>query len=168
MSDICQRATKKLWVLIRFKSLGGSQDQLLKVFQTRVRSTLEFAAPVFHNGLTQDQSRMIEMVQKKAFAIILGKSYSNYQAALSTLSQERLDARSLHLCSNFATKCSKSERHRSMFPLNPNHRPNMRNPKPFMEFQCHTSRYFTSPIPFLARLLNKNSKANTASNTVMT
>ena len=40
VSDIRKRATKKLWVLIRFKSLGGSQDQLLKVFQTRVRSTL--------------------------------------------------------------------------------------------------------------------------------
>ena len=104
------------------------------------------------------------MVQKKAFAIILGNSYSNYQAALSTLSQDRLDARRLHLCSNFATKCSKSERHKSMFPLKPNHRPNMRNPKPYLEFQCHTSRYFTSPIPFLARLLNKNSKASTEGN----
>ena len=75
VSDICKRATKKLWVLIRFKSLGGSQDQLLKVFQTRFRSTFEFAAPVFHSGLTQDQSRIIEIVQKKAFAIILGNSY---------------------------------------------------------------------------------------------
>ena len=32
--DITKRATDKLWILIRFKSLGGSQDQLLKVFQT--------------------------------------------------------------------------------------------------------------------------------------
>ena len=108
------------------------------------------------------------MVQKKAFAIILGKNYTNYQAALSTLSQERLDARRLNLCSNFATKCSKSVRHRSMFPLNPNHRPNMRNPKPFMEFQCHTSRYFTSPIPFLARLLNKNCRTSTTGNLMVT
>ena len=108
------------------------------------------------------------MVQKKAFAIILGKNYTNYQVALSTLSQERLDARRLHLCSNFATKCSKSVRHRSMFPPNPNHRPNMRNPKPFMEFQCHTSRYFTSPIPFLARLLNKNCRNSTAGNLMVT
>ena len=71
VDDICQRATQKLWVLIRFKSLGRTQDQMLKVFQTRVRSTLEFAAPVFHSGLTKDQSRQITMVQKKAFVIIL-------------------------------------------------------------------------------------------------
>ena len=44
----------------------------------------------------------------------------------------------------------------------------MRNPKPFMEFQCHTSRYFTSPIPFLARLLNKNCRASTAGNLMVT
>ena len=63
VDDMCKRATKKLWVLIRFKALGGSQDQMLKVFQTRVRSTLEFAAPVFHSELTKDQSRQIEMKQ---------------------------------------------------------------------------------------------------------
>jgi hypothetical protein len=55
VDDMCKRATKKLWVLIRFKALGGSRDQMLKVFQTCVRSTLEFAAPVFHSGLTKDQ-----------------------------------------------------------------------------------------------------------------
>ena len=64
VNDITQRGTGKLWVLIRFKSLGGSTDQLLKIYQARVRSTLEFAAPVFHSGLTKEQSRQIEMVQK--------------------------------------------------------------------------------------------------------
>ena len=102
------------------------------------------------------------MVQKKAFAIILGNGYSNYQSALSVLCQERLDARRLHLCSKFALKCSQSTRHMSMFPANPNYRPNMRYRKPFMEFQCKTSRYFNSSIPFLARLLNKNSTQHTA------
>ena len=145
-ANICKRATKKLWVLIRFKSLGGTQEQLLKVFQTRVCSTLEFTAPDFHSGLSQDQSRQIEMVQKKAFAIILGNGYSSYHSALSVLHQQRLDARRLLLCSNFALKCSQSTRHMFMFPANPNHRPNMRNPKPFMKFQCQTSA--TSRAPF--------------------
>jgi hypothetical protein len=101
------------------------------------------------------------MVQKKAFAIILGNGYSSYQSALSVLHQQRLDARRLLLCSNFALKCSQSTGHMFMFPDNPNYRPNMRNSKPFMEFQCKTSRYFKSPIPFLARLLNKNSTQHT-------
>ena len=159
VNDISRRATGKLWVLVRFKSLGGSTDQLLKVFQTRVRSTLEFAAPVFHSGLTQDQSRQIESVQKKAFAIILGRSYTSYEMALLTLKQERLDMRRQNISLKFALKCTVSSKHKSMFPANPTYRPNMRNPKPFLEHTCHTSRYYCSPIPSLARLLNKHSSS---------
>ena len=92
--------------MIRFKILGVSTDQLLTVYQTRVRSTLEFAAPVFHSGLTKDQSRQIEMVQKKALAIILGKNYNNYEHALSNLNLDRLDTRRTTLVLNFAMKCS--------------------------------------------------------------
>ena len=149
------RATKRLWILIRFKSLGGSKDQLLSTYQLRVRSVLEFAAPVFHPGLSQEQSRQIEMVQKKAFAIILGKNYTSYEHALHTLAQKRLDARREDLTLKFAEKCSKSPRHSHMFPLNQNMRTNTRNPKKYKEFQCRTSHYFKSPIPYMARLLNK-------------
>ena len=54
---ITSRATKKLWLLVRFKSLGASTNQLLLVYQSRVRSTLEFAAPIFHGGLTKEHSK---------------------------------------------------------------------------------------------------------------
>ena len=155
VNDITKRATSKLWILVRFKSLGGSQDQLLKVFQTRIRSTLEFGAPVYCFGLTKEQSKKIECVQKKAFAIILGNEYSNYNLALQTLKQDRLESRRIELAYKFAIKCTKSRRHSTMFPRNPVYRENMRNSKPFAEFQCHTSRYFNSTIPALARLLNK-------------
>ena len=159
VKDTTKRATSKLWIMIRFKTLGGTQDQLLKVYQTRVRSTLEFAATVYHSGLTQVQSRQIELVQKKAFAIILGINYHSYEASLLTLDQERLDKRREELSYKFALKCSKSPLHESMFPPNPNFRPNMRRPKPFMEHKCNTTRHYNSTIPYLARLLNKRAKA---------
>ena len=108
VEDICRRATKKLWVLVRFKSLGGTTEQLLTVYQTRIRSTLEFAAPVFHSGLTLDQSRQLEMIQKKALVIILGVNYTSYESALSELNVERLDHRRTELCYSFALKCTNS------------------------------------------------------------
>ena len=145
VNDICARATKELWVLIRFKSLGGTRSQLLKVYQTCVRTTLEFASVVFHSGLTIDQSHQIEHVQKKAFAIILAEQYNSYEHALITLNQERLDAKRLQLCIKFAIKCSKSSKHSQMLPRNQYCRDNMRNPKPFKEYQCATSRYHSSP-----------------------
>ena len=161
VNDMTKRATQKLWVLIRFKALGGTTDQLVTVYQTRVRSTLEFAAPVFHSGLTQVQSRQIESVQKKACAVILGKDYTSYETALAGLSLERLDIRRAGICHSFALKCSVSHRHKAMFPPNPNFRPNMRHPKPFKEHLCKKSRYFSSPIPYMARTLNKKARATT-------
>ena len=114
INDITKRATTKLWILVRFKTLGGSSYQLLKVFKTRVCPTLEFAAPVFHIGLTQEQSRQMEMVQKKAFAVILGTGYMSYESALLTLRQERLDIRRQNLSIKFALKCTLSSKHKSM------------------------------------------------------
>ena len=153
-----RRATKSLWVLVRFKELGGTSDQLCQVYQTRVRSILEFAAPVFHSSLTKNESKQFETVQKKALAIILGRDYVSYESALSNLNLERLDIRRDMLCQNFALKCVNSKRHKSMFPLNPYNRPNLRNPKPYLEPRCNTSRYYKSSIPYMIRLLNKNSK----------
>ena len=116
---------------------------------------MEFAAPVFHSSLTKDQSMQLELCQKKAFAVILGKNYGSYEAALAKLKLDRLDTRRVSLCLSFAVKCTNSTRHSSMFPHNSNYRTSMRNPKPFLEFSCNTSRYYNSSIPYMSRLLNK-------------
>ena len=87
----------------------------------------------------------------------MGKDYNSYESALSLLKLERLDTRRANLCHSFTLKSAKSSRHQSMFPLNPTYRQKIRNPKPYMEHNCNTSRYFSSPIPYLSRLLNKRS-----------
>ena len=156
VKDITTRAVKKLWVLIRFKNIGASTNQLVQVYQSRIRRTLENSAPVFSSGLTQEQIRSIEMVQKKAFVIILGHDYMSYENALSILNLERLDVRRESLCLSFANKCTQSAKHCAMFPPNPNLRPDSRHPKPFYEPLCNTARHFNSAIPALARLLNKS------------
>ena len=154
VNEICSRASKKLWVLVRFKLLGGTTAQLLAVYITRIRSILEFACPVFHSGLTKDQSQQIELVQKKSLAVILGKGYQCYESALKQLQLERLDYRRTNLCLKFALKCTRSTRHCSMFPPNPLPHTSTRHHKPYIEYTCKTSRYYNSPIPYLSRLLN--------------
>ena len=79
----------------------------------------KFAAPVFTSGLNQEQSRQLEMVQKKALAVSLGMDYVNYEAALLTLKQQRLDTRRLDICYKFALKCTNSHRHSFMFTPTP-------------------------------------------------
>ena len=85
------------------------------VYLSRIRTTLEFAAPVFNSGLTGKQIKQIEIVQKKACTIILARNYEKYEQALSILGLERLDTRRSTLCLNFALKCSKSKKHMSIF-----------------------------------------------------
>ena len=156
VQNICRRATNNLWVLIRFKALGGTNTQLNMVYQTRIRAILEFGSPVFHSSLMKDQSAKIELAQKKALAVILGKDYESYEYAMSRLNLERLDTRRSQLCLAFAQKCAKSTRHGLMFPKNTSTRTNMRHPKLYLEHSCSTFRYHHSSIPFMAGLLNRN------------
>ena len=147
-------ATKKLWLLIRFKKLGATESQLLTLYQLKIRCLLEFAAPAFHGALTAQQSNDLEAVQKKAFVIILGTKYRNYNNALNTLEQEDLKARRLKLCMSFAKKCTLNPRHSDMFKPNPRFSGNNRNKLKYIQPKCSTTRYYKSAIPFLTRLLN--------------
>ena len=61
-----------------FKKLGPNTDKLLSVYLLKIRSLLEYAAPVFHSSLTIDQSNQLETMQKKALSIIYGNRYVDY------------------------------------------------------------------------------------------
>ena len=149
-----KNAGKKLWLLIRFKNLGASQEQLLTLYQLKIRCLPEFAAPAFHGALTQQQSNEIEMLQKKAFAIILGSQYKSYSNALKVLAQERLNTRRLKLCTTFAQKCTKHPRHADLFQPNPRYPLNPRSKNKYLTPKCKTTRYYKSAVPFLTRVLN--------------
>jgi hypothetical protein len=146
----------KLWLLVRFKNREEKQEQLLTLYQLKIRSIAEFAAPAFHGALTAKQSNELEMVQQKAFAIILGdryKSSNRYSNALALLGQDTLSSRRLKLCENFSQNCVKSDKHADLFPRNEG--PKTRHSKTFIEPKCKTSRYYNSAVPYLTRLLNK-------------
>ena len=115
------------------KLLGGTTDQLLAVYLTRIRSILEFTCPVFHSGLTKDQSQQIELVQKKGLAVILGKAYQFFESALKQLHLQRLDSRRTNLCLMFARHCG-------MFTSTPIPNTSTQHLKLFMEYTCKTSR----------------------------
>ena len=146
-------AGSKLWLLVRFKSMGATQDQLLTLYQMKIRCIAEFAAPACHGALTLQQSNDLEMIQKKAFAIILGAEYRSYNFALKILCQEKLNDRRLKLCHSFAAKCTSNPKHADMFTLNPRFQ-NSRSKLKYTEPMCNTARYYKSAIPFLTRVLN--------------
>jgi hypothetical protein len=158
---ITKKVTKNLWLLLRFRDMGASKQQLLNLWQQKGRSILEFASPVFFSRLTIEQSKEIENCQRKAFAIILQTDFHNYERALKNLEQEKLSFRRTTAAIKFGEKCVKNPKHSDMFPRSLPGRLDIRGQRvPFQEYFCKTDRLFYSSIPAIARLLNENHKVN--------
>ena len=110
---ICSKARKKLWILRRLDKLGLSPEKMFDVYSKEIRSILELAVPVWHSGLTRQQSADIERIQKIAFKLILKENYTNYSIACEALGTQTLYERRIKLCKNFASKNLQSDH--SMF-----------------------------------------------------
>ena len=153
---ICQKARAKLWILRRLLKVDLDIHQLYDVYCKEIRSILEMAVPVWHAGLTKQQSKEIENVQKAAMKIILQGKYANYQLACSTFLAQTLEERRLQLCNKFASKNLKSD-----IPFFSSMKPNVHTRQKsdlVKEFKCNTKRYQKSSLPFLASLLNSNNR----------
>ena len=106
----------------------------------------------FHKQVTD-----LERVQKTALKTILKERYKSYDQALQLLKLETLDNRREQLCLNFAKKCRKTEKTRTMFPLNKNTKQNNRKCKEkFVVQHAQTARLMKSSIPQLQRALNQH------------
>ena len=155
-ANLTKKGWSRLWILRNLKRLGGSEDQLMKVYIQQVRSVLEMTCPVWHPGLTQIERTNIERLQKTALAIIRGKNHTTYRDALIYFNMKTLDERRNELCLKFAKKALKSEKFCKWFSKNYNI-VNTRCPKTSLrEVYTRTSRYAKSPLPYLTKLLNKN------------
>ena len=69
----------------RLKNPGAIQEDLIKVYTTQIRPTLEFAAPVWHPALTLKEEEDIERVQKATTKIILQEKYKGYSDVFKSL-----------------------------------------------------------------------------------
>jgi hypothetical protein len=130
--------------------------QMFDVYTKEIRSILEMAVPVWHSGLSNQQTADIESIQKVAMRIILQNKYTNYQLACETLTAQTLAERRIKFCTKFARKNLKSEN--SFFitvgtNVETRHRSDL-----VKEFKCNFGKYFKSSLPYLARLLNSNNR----------
>ena len=103
-NHIVKKASRKMWILRRLRNLGASRSTLLNVYIKHVRSVAEFAAVVWHAGLTKENTEQIERIQKAAFAIILGGDYKTYEKACTVLSMSKLADRREKLSLSFGIK----------------------------------------------------------------
>ena len=122
------------------------------LFCKEVRSILEFWVPVWHSGLTQNDSISIERIKKVVFRLILQESFTDYASACIYFNTTTLKERREKLCLTFATRNLKSE---NSFFDQVQKKVNTRSANNRVKnFKCRTNRYEKSSLPYMAKLLN--------------
>ena len=142
----------------RLLTLGASVEDLKDTYLKQIRSILEYGVPVWHPGLSNEQSEQVERVQKTCIRIILSDTQMSYKEGLAILELERLDKRREKLCLKFAKSALNHKHHSKWFvPFSKNNQYNTRQSLLLKPTFVKTEIYEKSPIPYLTKLLNQNS-----------
>ena len=152
-SLICDKVNKKYYILNRLKNFGFTKEELIIAWNTILRPVTEYAAPLWHSGLSKAENRSLEALQKKALGIIFGIKYENnrrlytinnsllpYNEALEKLKLTSLEERREILTSNFALQIINNENHRDIFQER-KQSINLRNKPRIKEVHCNTEHY---------------------------
>ena len=153
---ILSRARKNFFILYRARKFTFSHDTLLILYHWFIRTMLEYAAPVWHPGITQEQRHNIEKIQRRSFRIILQQDYESYEQALARLGQQTLHQRREMLTLRLARGILRSPIHRDLLPpsLGDIHGRNTRHRRRLQPVRCRTERYKKSFVPYAVKLLN--------------
>ncbi len=83
VNEIVKKSSKRLYFLIQLKRSKVGPLELVKFYKSCIRSLVEYACPVFHDGLPMYLSRDLESIQRRAMRIIYPTE--SYEAGLSSL-----------------------------------------------------------------------------------
>ena len=148
---ITSKSSKLFFILYRARQFSFSQNVMFTLYSWFIRTSLEYAAPVWHPGLTQAHHHQLERIQKRCFRIILGGTYQNYDNALLQLNTESLYKRREDLTIRFGKSLLKSLQHRHFLPqsMYEVHGRNTRRSRRLLQpIKCRTARYQNSAIPY--------------------
>lgn len=155
IDNILKKANQKMFMLRKLKAAGLNTEELLIVYRGYIRPLLEYAAPMWHPGLTQKQVNQVESIQRRVCKYILGRDYISYDDSLAILDLKSLHDRRVGMCTNFAQKALTSDRFSTWFtPHVSNSTMQLRRKYVVKPFKCNTERFKTSPLPYMANLLN--------------
>jgi uncharacterized protein YbjQ (UPF0145 family) len=79
------------------RKFGLSEEELLRVYTSSVKSVVEFTSVVYHSMLTKEQSNELERLQMQALKCIYGLQFS-YQKLLEKTGLKSLEERRIEAC----------------------------------------------------------------------
>ena len=126
----------------------------MDVYAKQIRCILELAAPAWQGSITKSEKQDIERIQMSACHIILGQSYTSYFSGLKTLNLETLESRRMRLTLKFALKCEKHPKFKSWFIPSKKVVNTRANPNKYCDVLAKHTRFESSPLSFITKLLN--------------
>ena len=131
------------------------------IYNSYIRSVLEYGSKVWHSSLTEQNKNDIERLQRCSVKIILKNNYQSYEEALKSLNMETLDQRREKLNLTFAKKCLKIDNMKALFPFQvKEHDMKTRKILKFKVIKAKTERYKRSSVIYMQKLLNKENRNN--------
>ena len=157
VNSMVSKGNRRLYMLCRLKRFGVPVNDLVSVYIGYVRPIVEYACSVWHGNMSTKHTQQIERIQNRVLHIILGSTYTSYAEALSSTGLQTLEERCQHLCSQFANKCTASEKYSRWFPLNNHtHSMSLHHTCTYKVLKSRTLRYgnTNSAVPHLTKFLN--------------
>ena len=153
-----KKANSRLYLLKLLKHFNLPTDDLVTIYSGFVRPTVEYAAPVWHPGLTVHEDLALEWIQNRACRIIVGKDYTTYQEALELCNLQDSHDRREQLCLSFFSSLLESDCSNSWVPPRRGtiHGYEMVT-KLGQVSKFKTVRYQHSPLPYMTKLYNDHS-----------
>lgn len=145
----------KLWSIRFLKKSKLSHEDIVDLFCTVIRPSVEYCCPTYTSMLTNDMKDRLERLQTRALKTVFGWDKS-YSSVLELAHLPTLEDRRNEIFKNFALKTAADPRFVHWFPKISETGHNTRNTYKYAEEYARTDRYFNSPVFNMRRLLNRN------------
>ena len=151
---VIKKAAIRFWTITHLKRVGLKTEALVIIYNSLIRTVVEYAAQVYAYQLTGEQSERIKAIQRRAFKIIFGPGIS-YRWALELSGEKSLSDRRLEICRKFTLKTVDKPRYKHWFPLNEETTHSLRYRRKYKEELANTNRMMMSPVYGMRRILNE-------------
>ena len=141
------RASPRLYYLRQLRRCGVADKDLIIFYKSIIQPVLEYACPAWHTGLTQQDSNLLEQIQKRAMYTI----YPDipYKDAIKLAGLGTLSSRRESLCKTFFNNiCNKNHKLNYLLKKRQEIPYNLRHTQPYDTDTPLTERYMNSPIMY--------------------
>ena len=148
VGHILKKAQSRLFALNMLRRAKVSGEDIMQIFSSKIRPVLEYASPVWHPGLTCEQSDDIEAIQKRACHIAYPTM--SYEECLQTFNIPTLKERRHEQCRQLFVKIQTPTD--KLNRILPKERDNVRNIRKLNKFplpKVHTNSYKNSFLPYV-------------------